>query len=195
MQFSLEVPRDVSLGDGAFSPDSRYYFLATSLGIARIVVDPPSFDRFIGPPAGVTRLSVAPLGTTLHAVGSFGRAVVDWESGTVLVSTCCSQPAVFFTPAGATRIEVDDSATPARVTAYSELEGQLLWAAEGEGAVAVSDTHVAHNEGDSIVVREVSSGTVITRIPVRAGEMAWGDDPDCFPTAVWTRCCRSVVGL
>ena len=25
MQFSLEVPRDVSFGDRAFSPDSRYY--------------------------------------------------------------------------------------------------------------------------------------------------------------------------
>ena len=190
---SFEAPAGVDFGaSGAVTPDGRYYLLATSAGIARYHTTPPAFDRLIGPVAEIERVTVAPTGTRVHAVGPGGRAVVDWETGAVLHRECCDQLVVDFTPDGLVRIERRLRQTPTgtarTVSAIRASTDAVLWDIQLDvflacGPGAASRVYFAYYCGDwsetsDVFIWNISTGTEARRLftagPV-AG-LAWSGD-------------------
>jgi hypothetical protein len=172
----FESPPAVTFGwTGVTTPDGRYYLLPTTAGIARFRTGPITFDRIIGPATPVYYLSVAPTGTRVHAIGSNGRAVVDWESGAVISPDCCNISAVQFTPDGSIRVEHGwrgPSGQVDSVAAFRESTGSLLWENEIDPGVqcglgAVSASYVAMYCGDWYSVSEVIIWRVLDGVEVR----------------------------
>jgi hypothetical protein len=176
---SFDAPPGVTLGAGALTPDGRYYLVATSLGLARFTTTPPAFDRLLGPATAVAGVSVAPIGTNVHVTGSFGHAVLDWQTGEVRSVRCCSGPSLEFTPDGtrylATEIVGRYPATQTTVTLYDVGTDAALWSRtmQGSGSTTVNNTHIAISIGDQALIFDTATGADQGSIPYALGGMRW----------------------
>jgi hypothetical protein len=186
--FTFEAPSGVQFGwESSVTPDGRFYLLPTSAGIARFRTSPIEFDRIIGPAIAVYSLSVAPTGRSVHALGSYGRAVVDWESGAVIRADARVISEVHFTADGSVRLEHGWQGTVNTVAAFVESTDTLLWENEIDeglqcGFGAASNSYFTMNCGDwysisDVVIWSIASGGELRRLAnVSAADLAWFGD-------------------
>jgi hypothetical protein len=146
---AFDAPAGVSFGQGALTPDGRFYLLATSQGVLRFRTDSVSLDRTIGTGTAVTQLAIPPTGSRVYAAGAMGLEVIDWDSGALILSRCCDPVlAVQFTPDGRTRLEVTGNFGAYLLTAFVSATGSRLWSVElgyHWVEIAASNTQVAVN--------------------------------------------------
>ena len=185
---TFEAPAGVRFGwNGSVTKDGRFYLLPTTAGIARFRTDPISFDRIIGPATPFYSLSVAPTGTRLHAIGSNGRVVINWEDGGVLSTDSRVISEIRFTPDGSVRLEHGwrqlPTGTVQTLAAFLESTGSLLWendlGVEWCGLGAANNSYFAMycldwTSYSEVIIWNVSSGVELRRLetPWTAG-LAW----------------------
>jgi hypothetical protein len=176
------APPGVTLHGGALTPDGQYYLAPTSHGIARFRTDPIGFDRLSGPSSGVDSLTISPTGTRVHALGTFGHAVVDWETGDVLTTDCCERIGqVSFTPDGAIRLQVTLRAFGFyTLTAISELTAAVLWTRDLDYHyidLTVSNSRVAvytdYSDILAVIMLDVANGAELAQRNGFGPWMAW----------------------
>jgi outer membrane protein assembly factor BamB len=133
---AMPVPFDVIIGGGILTADNRYYLLSTSLGIVRFRTATRAIEA-VGGPAAAGTIVESPTGTQLHLVASRTYYVMDAATGTVNSQRPVG-PAfhVLFSPDGSVRFEFESEANSPETTvrAYTESDGQLLWARTVQGA-------------------------------------------------------------
>jgi hypothetical protein len=176
---AFTIPNDFEARRGVLTPDGRYYLLPTNRGIARFVTNPAAFDGMLTVEADVDRLTVEPVGTRLHAIGDFGHAVIDWETGALLSVECCARPSLSFTPDGRTSVYVQTrtiaaGTTETEITAFSEPGHTVRWSLRlpGGGHFAIGETHLAVNSRGEVVVLNLEDGVEGGRV-ARSGHLAW----------------------
>ena len=181
---SFPIPDDLSIGRGRglLTPDGRYYLRATSAGIARFQTSPPAFDRMLAAGVPVFELTAEPTGVRLHAIGAFGHAVLDWETGALLDLECCAQPTIYISPDGSTSVHIGsfgpETAPETRVSAFSEPGHALRWTTVVTGSsygAAVGSTDMALQTRDQLVIWSLVDGRERTRLPRFAEGLAWRD--------------------
>ena len=151
VEASFDIPDRIEAGHGVLSPDSRYYLLPTNIGIARFVTSPPALDTILGAGVAVRELFIEPVGARLHAVGDFGHAVLDWDTGALLSLECCAQQRILFTPDGSKSITIEprgsrSAPTETVVNVFAEPVHTLQWSITVSGRIdspVVSDSNLA----------------------------------------------------
>jgi hypothetical protein len=106
VEFSLELPAGITVGEGMLTHDGQFYLLATSVGIARFNAASKVFEGFFGPPRHATGVQVSPSGRWVYASGPSGLTKLDATTGQIVRHECCDTVPLAFTPDGATRVEL-----------------------------------------------------------------------------------------
>lgn len=181
---SFDIPEGVTAGHGVLTPDGRYYLVPTNVGVARFHTMPPALDRMIGAGVRVGEIVVEPAGSRLHAIGDFGHAVLDWETGQVLSIDCCVRPRILFAPDGRSSVYFEArGATPiveTRVAVFIEPGHIEQWSVTVPGQItsqAVSGANLAVVSAGlgQTVIWNLGDGTERGRLPSAVG-LAWRAD-------------------
>lgn len=188
IQASFTVPEGIVAGHGVLTPDGRYFLLPTSVGIARFFTNPPELDRILGAGVSVRELYIEPTGVRLHAVGDFGHAVLDWETGAPLSIDCCVQPRILFTPDGGTSVYFEPrgprtAPTETVIGVFSEPAHSLRWSITVPGSVwetAISSSYLAlESLGlEQILIWNLTDGSELGTLArtLTTGGLAWRGD-------------------
>lgn len=181
---SFTIPDGITAGHGVLTADGRYYLVPTNLGVARFRTAPPALDRMIGVGVAVSQIVVEPGSSRLHAIGDFGHAVLDWETGQVLSVECCTQPRILFTPDGRSSVYLEARGTmpisETRVAVFAEPGHIEQWSVTVPGQVtsqAVSGANLAivSLSLGQTVIWNLGTGTAQGRLPP-ATALAWRAD-------------------